>query len=146
MCNEESFERQLFYEEGSTFCIVTCGQSPRFEVSVICDEMSWTVTAEGSSLTRSLDKVRRILETKGILLGCAGARVDVSITPLLEAEWNGRRGHLMSTHRTSTRQPLDTIDIFDPAPRDLVVTVDVQDAECRSFARGKSKWSITTGS
>ena len=145
MLTVEHFDRELFHAGGSTPCVVSCGPGPDFAVSVVCEELSCRVSATGASLTRSFDSVRLVLEERGLLLGCAGARLDVTITPLLEAEWDGRRAHLISTPRKSTSQPLATLDIFDRAPSELVVTLLAQEAEARAFARGKSKWSVTAG-
>lgn len=141
----EFFERSLFDGDTEFLCSIVISPSSQNEIALRCDTLSLDIRGTGSSLLRSLDEVRRSLETRGLLLGCAGARLDVSITPLLETEWNGRRVHLMSTPRRSTLDPLDTLDIFDPTGRELLATIELQDAEGRAFARGKSKWSVRSG-
>jgi hypothetical protein len=136
------FDRLLYDGEREIPCEVTVLSNAENGVVLHCEELSINIRGGGPTLLRSFDEIRESLEMRGLLLGCAGARLDVSITPLLEQEWNGRRVHLMSTPRRSTSEPLDTLDIFDSADKEIVTTLELQAAEGRAFARGTSKWSV----
>jgi hypothetical protein len=75
--------------------------------------------------------IRRHLEAKGRLLCCQGARADVWPSGLLRQFTDGRCAYVLERDRGG--RPLEEVDIFSPAPAQLVVTVAAQERAVRAF-------------
>ncbi|WP_433593945.1 hypothetical protein [Nocardia sp. CA-145437] len=65
--------------------------------------------------------VREYLEARGRLLCCQGARPDVWPSGTLRQFDNGRRAHVLDHDRRGAE--LEVVDIFAPAPAEVVVSV-----------------------
>jgi hypothetical protein len=87
------------------------------------------VAAGGADRFRALLDVRRELEPLGLQLCCNGARLDVWPSGMSGQMSGGRRAYLRPGGRAPGKN--DLVDIFDPAPRDRVGTVEAQRAALR---------------
>lgn len=65
--------------------------------------------------------VRAYLEERGQLLCCQGARPDVWPSGMLRQFENGRRAYVLDHDQRGGE--LETVDIFAPAPAEVVVSV-----------------------
>ncbi|WP_327149976.1 hypothetical protein [Nocardia sp. NBC_01329] len=65
--------------------------------------------------------VREYLEARGQLLCCQGARPDVWPSGMLRQFENGRRAYVLDHDRRGGE--FETVDIFAPAPAEVVVSV-----------------------
>ncbi|MEV6334606.1 hypothetical protein AB0M12_07800 [Nocardia vinacea] len=65
--------------------------------------------------------VREYLEERGRLLCCQGARPDVWPSGMLRQFDNGRRAYVLDHDRRGAE--LEVVDIFAPAPAEMVVSV-----------------------
>ncbi|WP_225726954.1 MULTISPECIES: hypothetical protein [unclassified Nocardia] len=65
--------------------------------------------------------VREYLEERGRLLCCQGARPDVWPSGMLRQFENGRRAYVLDRDRRGAE--LEVVDIFAPAPAEMVVSV-----------------------
>ncbi|MEV6348958.1 hypothetical protein [Actinoplanes sp. NPDC051851] len=79
----------------------------------------------GFDLLACLVALRRRLEERDLLLCCQGARRDVWPSGQLASFSDGRQGYLRGVPRESEGSP-PVVDLLDPAPPGLVVTVDEQ--------------------
>ncbi|MFQ6225770.1 hypothetical protein [Nocardia sp. NPDC002869] len=68
--------------------------------------------------------VREYLEERGQLLCCQGARPDVWPSGMLRQFDNGRRAYVLGHDQRGDE--LETVDIFAPAPAEMVVSVAEQ--------------------
>ena len=113
-------------------------------IELVDEDRGLTMVGEGFSLWRCLHDLRQQLEADHRLLACAGARRDVHVTQLLEAAYGGRVGFLLSAPRTSSREPYPLVDIFEPAPAEVVATLADQRAAVREFSQPTLDSSTTT--
>ncbi|MGY0236006.1 hypothetical protein [Longispora urticae] len=68
--------------------------------------------------------LREVLEARGLLLCCQGARPDVWPSGMLRQFENGRRAYVLDPERRG--EELEMVDIFAPAPAEFVVGVLAQ--------------------
>lgn len=87
-------------------------------------------SADDDYLSRLL-VVREYLEKRGQLLCCQGARPDVWPSGMLRQFENGRRAYVLDHDRHG--EELETVDIFAPAPAEMVVSVVAQSKAVFAF-------------
>jgi hypothetical protein len=91
------------------------------------------VESGGADLFSALETVRRRLEAEGMLVCCQGARPDVFPSGMARQMGGGRRAYRL--RRDGPMGFEDLVDVFEPADRDEVVTVDEQCAAVHRFYR-----------
>jgi hypothetical protein len=95
----EEVEVPAFQAGLSTPCSVRFAPGDVCVVEVRLDTLS-RARGEGPDLFDALVMARRILEAKGVLLGCNGSRRDVFPSPMLRQSTSGRRAYVLTLPRS----------------------------------------------
>jgi hypothetical protein len=89
--------------------------------TIVFDAPAWSESIAGVDLFDCLLQLRAILESRGYLICCQGARRNVGPSGLTRQMSNGRLAYALSSGRVVSDE--DLVDIFAPAPCDQVTTV-----------------------
>lgn len=83
-----------------------------------------TFHGEGLDLFHALESARLLLEARGLLLSCNGARRNVYPSSALRQMSNGRSAYVLTLPRTTTEPPV--VDVLAAAPdsADLATVAD----------------------
>jgi hypothetical protein len=92
----------------------------RYRLRVALDNRS-AVEAEAGDCFEALRLVRSQFEVDSVRLCCAGARRDVWASGMQRGMGQGLTAYVVSLPRTATRPSV--VDIFEPAPLELIATV-----------------------
>jgi hypothetical protein len=128
----ERRELQVVGPGGGQVADVTVTTEPPWAVRFVLADGS-VVEAVGADLFSALETVRRRLEAEGMLVCCQGARPDVFPSGMARQMGGGRRAYQLRRERRVG--PADLVDVFEPADRAEVVTVDEQYAAVQRFYR-----------
>jgi hypothetical protein len=111
--------------------VISVSERPPWELTVSragADD----VTTTGVDLFECLFEARRVLERKGLILCCEGARPEAWVSGMGSQMGGGRAAYRRSIDRSVT-PPL--VDIISPAPCEEVGTVEAQIAWNRSLPK-----------
>ncbi len=93
------------------------------QITVI-DPVRGTQAFIGTDLFECLKEWRKEYEKFGELILCCGARVDVYVSRMQRQMGRGRRAYVLHLGKQGATE--DTVDIFDDASAEKIVTVEKQ--------------------
>ena len=91
------------------------------------------VEVRGLDYWECLTEVRELLEERGRLLCCQGARGDVWLSGQLRQFSNGSRAYVLDPAARGSGDRWEVVDVFAPASGDVVVGMAEQRERARAF-------------
>jgi hypothetical protein len=129
--HEELFDATCFRGSEQSNCFIKAQQLDWRRFRVILDSPVGTVSGDATDFFAALQEARRPLEAAGWLLAVQGARRGVWPSGMLR-EANGQSAYVLPADPNV--RP-DGVMIFDPAPPELVGTVEDQEAAWEEWKR-----------
>lgn len=121
---EEKFTLALWRRDGtSSECEITIPMTPPWWIRLKIKGQE-DKEFHGADLFECLCQVRLALESANCLVLCNGARIDVYPSRMSREMGGGRKAYVLKMEKQTQHE--DLIDIFDPAPKDLIAPVVTQ--------------------